>query len=114
MPARVVAFNLGQAGVCAYHLAPTQTQFIDPRLEVNTADTFERYIDSIRKLWRDQPGWELPLEIDYARPNEIPAILIEHGIFERAIATLAKDPRWQQVYSDDVAAAFVAKPAERW
>ena len=112
MPAHVVAFNLGQAGVCDYHLAPGQTQFIDPRLEVNTAETFERYLDSIRKLWRDQPGWELPLEIDYGKPNEIPAILIEHGIFERAVTTLAKHPRWQQVYSDNVAAVFVVKPSE--
>lgn len=112
MPAHVVAFNLGQAGVCAYHLAATQTQFIDPRLEVNRAETFERYLDSIRKLWRDQPGWELPLGIDYTKPDEIPAILIDHGVFERAIETLAKDPRWQQVHSDDVAAVFVVKPPE--
>jgi hypothetical protein len=79
---------------------------------VNRAETFERYLDSIRKLWRDQPGWELPLGIDYTKPDEIPAILIDHGVFERAIETLAKDPRWQQVHSDDVAAVFVVKPPE--
>ena len=110
MPTHVVAFNLGQAGVCEYHSAPPQTQFMDPRLEVNTAETFERYLDSIRKLWRDQPGWDLSLGIDYAMPNEVPAILIEHGVFERAVTALAKDARWQQVYSDDVAAAFIVKP----
>jgi hypothetical protein len=112
MPAHVVAFNLGQAGVCSFHLRPTQTQFLDPRLEVNTADTFERYLDGIRKLWRDQPGWELPLGIDYAKPDEIPAILIEHGVFEPAVAALARNPRWQRVYSDEVAAAFVVKSPE--
>jgi len=61
-------------------------------------------------LWRDQPGWDLSLGIDYAMPNEVPAILIEHGVFERAVTALAKDARWQQVYSDDVAAAFIVKP----
>lgn len=110
MPKHVVAFNLGQAGVCSYHLAPAQRQFIDPRLEVNTAETFERYVDGIRKLWRGQPGWELPLGIDYGIPDDVPAILIERGVLTRAIDVLSQDPRWQRVYSDEVAAVFVAKP----
>jgi len=106
MPARIVAFNLGQAGVCVHHVSPTKKLFIDPRLEVNTADTFQRYVTSIRKLWRGESEWEGPLGIDYGKPGEVPAILIERGILDRAIAVLSRDPRWAQVHADNVAVVF--------
>ena len=57
-PERIVAYNLGQAGVCIAHTAPAHKQFMDPRLEVSTQETFERYLAGIRKLWRGEPDWE--------------------------------------------------------
>ena len=95
LPERIVAFNLGQAAVCIAHTAPAHKQFMDPRLEVNTQETFERYLAGLRKLWRDEPGWEVPLGIDYARPAEMPALLIERGVLGRAANNLARDPRWR-------------------
>ena len=44
MPARMVAYNISQAAVCIAHGAPAHKQFMDPRLEVNTEEAFERYL----------------------------------------------------------------------
>jgi hypothetical protein len=107
VPERMIAFNLGQAAVCIAHTAPAHKQFMDPRLEVNTQETFERYLDGFRQLWRDVAGWEVPLGIDYTRPDEMPALLIERGPVGRAANNLVRDPRWRLVYTDDVAAVFV-------
>jgi hypothetical protein len=107
LPERIAAFNLSQAAVCIAHTAPAHKQFMDPRLELNSQQTFERYLDGIRKLWRGQPNWEAPLGIDYARPDESPALLIERGVLGRAADVLAKDPRWRRVYADAVAVVFV-------
>ena len=106
-PERIVAFNLGQAAVCMVHASPEHKLFIDPRLEVNSADTFERYLAGLRRLWRGQPDWESPLGIDYARPDELPALLIERGVLARAADMLARDPRWRCVFADAVAVVFV-------
>lgn len=108
LPERIAAFNLGQAAVCIAHTAPAHKQFMDPRLEVNTQETFERYLAGIRKLWRDEAGWETPLDIDYSRPAEIPALLIERGVLGRAANNLARDARWRLVHVDAVAVVFVA------
>ena len=108
MPERIVAFNLGQAGVCIAHLGEQHKLFMDPRLEVNSAETFDRYLAGLRGLWRGA-GWEAPLAIDPARPEEIPALLVERGILSRVIAVLAHDPNWRCVHADPVAAVFVAK-----
>ena len=107
LPERMVAFNLSQAAVCIAHAGPAHKQFMDPRLELNSQETFERYLDGIRKLWRGQPNWEAALGIDYARPDDVPALLIERGVLARAADVLAQDPRWRRVYADGVAVVFV-------
>lgn len=106
-PQRLIAFNLGQAGVCIAHASPTHKLFMDPRLEVNSRATFERYLTGFRRLWQGQSNWEAPLDIDYARPAELPGLLIERGVFARAADMLARDPRWRCVFADQVAVAFV-------
>jgi hypothetical protein len=106
-PERMIAFNLGQAAVCIAHTAPAHKQFMDPRLEVNTQETFERYLAGLHQLWQNEAGWELPLGIDYTRPGEMPALLIERGPIGRAANNLLRDPRWRLVYADDVAGVFV-------
>ena len=53
-------------------------------------------------------GWEVPLGIDPARPDEIPALLVERGILSWVIDVLVRDPRWRCVHADAVAAVFVA------
>jgi hypothetical protein len=107
LPERIVAFNLGQAAVCIAHASPTHKLFIDPRLEVNSQETFERYLSAMRKLWRGEEGWERALGIDYGRPDELPALLIERGVLARAADMLARDSRWRCVFADPVAVAFV-------
>jgi hypothetical protein len=110
MPERIVAFNLGQAAVCIAHAGEQHKQFMDPRLEVNSVQTFERYLAGLRGLWRGGAEWETALGIDPARPDEIPALLVERGILSRVIDVLAHDPRWRCVHADAVAAVFVAAP----
>ncbi|HEX7500728.1 MAG TPA: hypothetical protein VF524_10570, partial [Polyangia bacterium] len=97
LPERIAAFNISQAAVCIAHTASAHKQFMDPRLELNSQETFERYLDGIHKLWRGQPDWEVPLGVDYARPDEAPALLIERGVLGRAADVLAEDPRWYRV-----------------
>jgi len=107
MPERMVAFNLSQAGVCMAHTGEARRQFIDPRLEVNSTETFERYLAGLRGLWRNSDDWEAALEIDRSRPEEIPALLIERGILNRVIYQLQGNPHWRCVHVDTVAAVFV-------
>ena len=107
MPERMVAFNLGQAGVCIAHTGEQRKQFLDPRLEVSSPETFERYLAGLRGLWRGGPDWEAALAIDRSRPDQIPALLIERGVLSRVIEVLMHDPRWLCVHADGVAAVFV-------
>jgi len=108
MPARIVAYNISQAAVCIAHGAPAHKQFMDPRLELNTEETFERYLAGIRRLWKNDPGWEQALGIDHGRPDELPAILIERGPLGRAAEILSHDPRWRCVYADPQATVLVS------
>jgi hypothetical protein len=107
LPERIAAFNISQAAVCIAHSAPRHKQFMDPRLEVNTQETFERYLTAIRRLWQNDISWENALGIDYGRPDEIPAILIERGPLGRAAEILSHDPRWRCVFADQLATVFV-------
>src|SRR4051812_36898966 len=108
LPERIIAYNISQAGVCIAHSAPQHKQFMDSRLEVNTQETFQRYLDGIRRLWRNDSSWENALAIDHGRPDEIPAILIERGPLGRAAEILSHDPRWRCVFADEMATVFVA------
>ncbi|HXU61502.1 MAG TPA: hypothetical protein VN962_07370 [Polyangia bacterium] len=107
MPERMIAYNISQAAVCIAHGAPAHKQFMDPRLELNTQETFERYLDGIRLLARRDADWEAALKIDHARPAELPAILIERGPLGRAAEVLSHDPRWRCVFADDLATVFI-------
>jgi len=107
LPERIAAYNISQAAVCIAHGAPRHKQFMDPRLEVNTQETFERYLAAIRRLWNNDLSWEAALGIDYGRPDEIPAILIERGPLGRAAEILSHDSRWRCVFADQLATVFV-------
>jgi hypothetical protein len=112
-PERIVAMNISQAAVCIAHAAPMHKLFMDPRLEVNSQETFERYLEGLRKLWRGETDWETPFGFDYARPTEIPALLIERGVLNRAAQVLSHDPRWRCVFADSVATVFVTSAFAR-
>ena len=107
MPSRVVTMDFGEAGVCEWHRRPDQRQFIDPRLEVVSVETFRRYANGLSRLVFDRPGWESAFGIDYAKSAEVPAILIERGPLDRASVVLDRDSHWRRAYTDSVAAVFV-------
>ncbi|MFL5303567.1 MAG: hypothetical protein ACJ8F1_00065 [Polyangia bacterium] len=107
LPARDVTYNISQAAVCIAHGAPAHKQFMDPRLEVNTQETFESYLRGIQRLWRGDAAWEEALGIDHARPDDVPAILIERGPLGRAAEVLSQDRRWRCVFADSLATVFV-------
>ena len=98
---------MSQAAVCIAHGAPAHKQFMDPRLELNTEETYERYLAGFRRLAGNDRGWEQALGIDHDRPDEVPAILIERGPLGRAAEVLSHDPRWRLVFFDQLAAVFV-------
>ena len=108
LPERMVAYNISQAAVCIAHGAPEHKQFMDPRLELNSEETFERYLAGIRRLWQNDASWEGVLGIDHDRPDEMPALLIERGPLGRAAEILSHDPRWRCVYADEMATVFVS------
>jgi hypothetical protein len=108
LPERIVAYNISQAAVCIAHGAPQHKQFMDPRLELNSEETFQRYLTGIRRLWQNDASWENALGIDHDRPDEIPAILIERGPLGRAAEILSHDPRWRCVHADALATVFVS------
>lgn len=107
LPERIIAFNISQAAVCIAHVSPAHKLFMDPRLEVNSQETFEHYLAGLRALWRGREDWESPLEIDYNHAAEVPALLVERGLLSRAARVLSHDPRWRCVFADAVATVFV-------
>jgi hypothetical protein len=61
----------------------------------------------MRRLWHGEDGWERALDIDHARPEQLPGLLIERGVLARAADMLARDSRWRCVFADLVAVVFV-------
>jgi hypothetical protein len=60
-PRCIYAAHEGVAAVCIYHLAPQRRVFADPRLEVNTRQTLQRYLDVRRQLAQGDPAAEANL-----------------------------------------------------
>jgi len=112
MPERIVAFNLDRQACASPHVREQRKLFMDRDWKPTPEETFARYLAALRGLWRGA-GWEAPLGIDPARPDEIPALLVERGILSRVINVLAHDPRWRCVHADAVAAVFVATLSPR-
>jgi len=107
LPERIVAFNISQAAVCIAHTAPAHKQFMDPRLELNSQETFERYLAGLRKLWRGQPDWGSPPRHRLRPPRRSPRP--SHRTRRPWPRRRRPGPRsrWRRVFADGVAVVFV-------
>src|SRR5262249_29099956 len=104
LPARALACELGQTGVYVYHNGPERKVFIDGRLEVPSLATFREYLRIEGRLNRNDPRWDVAV----SRLGD-PLILMSHGGWSEAEATLLAHPRWRCIYFDEIASIFVPR-----
>lgn len=107
MPTRVLAYNLGQSAVCAYHLRPEQRQYLIPRIEPVRDGAYESYVQGIVRMVQRRTDWSDSLGIDYSKSAEVPAVLMERGPLDRAVEAMFHDQRWRLTYEDDTAMVFL-------
>jgi hypothetical protein len=66
----------------------------------------EQFLKSYLKMMHVEPGWE-----DFLLQHEAHSVVVPKA---SALANiLAETPRWQPIYSDDVAVVFVRAPAPK-
>jgi len=87
-------------GYLIYHLAPIQKVVVDDRHDFYG----EQFLKSYLKMMHIERGWQ-----DFLREHEASCILLPR---DAALANVLLETReWKQIYSDDVAIAFVRTPA---
>jgi hypothetical protein len=102
MPDRAAVFHLGQSAVFIHECGPDRQVLMDPRLEVNSEETYRRYREIQSALEQGSPdglalldGLQIPLVVADAQQNT--------GIQ----ATLFASPWWRCVHWDALAGVFV-------
>ncbi|HEV3003205.1 MAG TPA: hypothetical protein VGX78_02045, partial [Pirellulales bacterium] len=109
MPRHIFAADQGAAAVCIFHDGPERRVFADGRLEVNTHETLQRYLDIWGKLTAHAPDVIDKLLADVEPgldgTREVPAVLID--IASPTSLALFADPRFRPVFFDDVAFVFL-------
>ena len=107
MPRRVFVANLGQAGVTLFHNGPEQRVFTDARLEVNSRETFQRYLGILSRMAAGDPGWTTLAGAPSEIAPEPPAVLLDRLTSTPAIRGMLTMPGWRLVYADSVAVVFL-------
>lgn len=114
MPHRVFVANLGQAGVVLFQNGPEQRVFIDARLEVNSRETFERYLRILDLMAAGDPAWTSLAGAPGDVSLESPAVLLDRRTAAPAIQGMLTMPGWRLVHADRVATVFLpVETAER-
>lgn len=108
MPQRVVAMHLGNASTYIFHNGPKRRVFADPRLEVNTRETLERYHQVKTQLMSgpDNSAHKTLLDEVDGNISEMPALLV--SVTE--CLPLLPNRQWRFVYYDNAAAVFLYEP----
>lgn len=107
MPSRAYLSHFGIAGTYIYHNGPDHKVFMDPRLEVCSRQTFEKYEEAEKRIVTDQPGWEEILNPD---GKELPAIILDSRSSRQIINHLLPNPHWRMVFADPAACVFIPAP----
>ena len=111
MPGIAFAAHIGQASVYMYHLGPERLVFMDPRLEVMSRQTFERFEQVQQLMATGNPAWEALVRTS---AGELPAVLLDSRSSRPAIEGLLHTPGWRIVFADASGALFVREEvAER-
>lgn len=104
MPDRAYISHFGLAGVYIHHNGPERKVFMDPRLEVCTRQTFEKYELIAAGIASGSVGWEQIINPDQ---QAMPAIILDSRYSRAQINGLLQTPTWRMVFADQAAAVFV-------
>lgn len=103
-PPRAFVAHMGQASVYTYHNGPDRKVFMDPRLEVNSQNTFRRFEDILERMSVGDRGWEVGLRDEQGR---LPVVILDSRYSRPAINGLLSTPSWRMVFADPAAAVFI-------
>ncbi len=103
-PPRAFVAHMGQASVYTYHNGPDRKVFMDPRLEVNSQNTFRRFEDILARMSVGDRGWEVGLRDEKGR---LPVVILDSRYSRAAINGLLNTPSWRMVFADPAAAVFI-------
>lgn len=103
-PPRAFVAHMGQASVYTYHNGPDRKVFMDPRLEVNSQNTFRRFEDILERMSVGDRGWEAGLRDEQGR---LPVVILDSRYSRPAINGLLNTPAWRMVFADPAAAVFI-------
>lgn len=103
-PPRAFVAHMGQASLYTYYNGPDHKVFMDPRLEVNSQNTFRRFEDILGRMAVADRGWEVSLRDDQGR---LPVVILDSRYSRAAINGLLNTPSWRMVFADPAAAVFL-------
>ncbi len=108
LPEHAFVLNIMQAGVYDFHNGPARKTFMDPRLEVPSTPTFERFVALEDWLRKQNPRWH-----DALHGMGDPLVMVWHPFHAQpyigAEAALLTDSKWRCVYFDSVASVFIPR-----
>lgn len=104
MPKLIYARHNGQASLVIYHAGPERLVFFDPRLELMSRETFERFDAAAEAMRRSDPEWDRHVR-DPDDPR--PSVLLDSRSSRAEIVGLMHAPGWQLVFADGAGAVFL-------
>lgn len=104
MPKLVYARHNGQASLVIYHAGPERLVFFDPRLELMSRETFERFDAAADAMRRADPAWDRHVR---GPDDPRPSVLLDSRTSRDEIVGLANTPGWRLVFADGSGAVFV-------
>ncbi len=102
MPARAAVFHLGHAATYIYQCGPEKQVLMDPRLEVNSEQTYQQYREIQSSLERGSPEGLAMLDA-----LDVPLVVADGKQNLGIQVTLFTSPLWRCVHWDPLAAVFV-------
>ncbi|MFN8710277.1 MAG: hypothetical protein ACK526_10940 [Planctomyces sp.] len=119
MPRRAFITHIGLAGTYIYHNGPDRKVFMDPRLEVCSRKTFEKFDLVQAGVFGGRPGWEKIINPD---EGEMPVVILDATSIRQSAPLISantglppingdrSEPFWRLVYADSTAAVFLTVP----
>lgn len=104
MPKLVYARSNGQASLVIYHAGPSRLVFFDPRLELMSRKTFERFDAAAEAMRQGDPQWDRHVR---GEKDERPAVLLDSRMSRAEIVGMMNAPDWQLVFADGAGAVFL-------
>lgn len=104
MPKRAYLAHFGIAGTYIMHNGPENKVFMDPRLEVCSRQTFERWERVMSLMANRDPSWEGIVNFD---GKGLPAVILDSRSSRPLINGMLMTPTWRLVFADRAAAVFI-------